>query len=110
MDLWFRDNWVVVPDPENAEYVREPAWLLRFSRQCGPLAGDCDDAATLAASILHALSWPCRFVAIRLPSEKEFSHVFLRCPTWAGDLDIDPIVPAHLLPITGIAEQMELDL
>jgi len=108
VEHWLRENWVVIPDPEEAEYIQQPGWLLRFSRQCGALGGDCDDAATLAASLLVSISWPCRFVAIRLPHEEEFSHVFLRCSIGWKDLDIDPIVPYELLPIHGVAERMEL--
>ena len=104
LDAFMRQYWRFVPDPLDAEYIRAPVnQLLEFSDK-GYLQGDCDDAATLAASILAALNWPAAIVAIRLPGFPEFSHVFVR--TVNGD--IDPIVPASQLPIMNVAEKMEV--
>jgi hypothetical protein len=64
----------------------------------GRFEGDCDDAATLAASVLTALGYPVLLVAVRMPTDPEFSHVFARVP-FRPPLDIDPIVPAEHLPI-----------
>lgn len=92
LDVWLRSVWEIVPDPEDAEFVRAPVFTLR----CG-LQGDCDDAATLVASILRAMHWPSLLVAVRMPVDKDFSHVFTRVP--GIDLDIDPIVPMEHMPI-----------
>lgn len=76
----------------------------------GRLAGDCDDAATLAAALLVSLQFPCSFIAIRLHGSDEFSHVWARTVSSDGAafLDIDPIVPAYLMPIQNYAEAMEV--
>jgi len=71
----------------------------------GSFSGDCDDAATLAASFLLVLGILSVFIAIRMPYEINFSHVFVRVP---GVIDIDPIVPAKLMPIQNYAERMEI--
>jgi len=94
LDYFLRQVWEIVPDPPHAEYVRNPSFILR----CGIFQGDCDDAATFAASVLTALGYPVLLVAIRMASEPEFSHVFARVPS-NPPLDIDPIVPAEHLPI-----------
>jgi hypothetical protein len=94
LDNWLRRVWEIVPDPSFAEFVRSPAYMIRSGR----FEGDCDDAATLAASVLTALGYPVLLVAIRLLSEPEFSHVFARVPS-RPPLDIDPIVPTEHLPI-----------
>jgi len=93
LDYWLRAVWTVVPDPPDAEFVMSPAVLIG----CQFFAGDCDDAATLAASLLRAMRIPCQFVAIRTMREADFSHVFCRVPSHR--LDIDPIVPPEALPI-----------
>lgn len=110
VDAFLRESWRFVPDPED-EYIQTPARQLDGWMAGGDLTGDCDDAATLAASLLLALDWPCSLIAIRMPGDFEYSHVFLRCPvSAAGTLDIDPIVPAASLPITGVAESMEVPI
>lgn len=93
LERWLRRAWRIVDDPVSAEYVRAPSYIL----ECGRLEGDCDDAATLAASILHAQMIPAQFVAIRRAGEQDFSHVFIRVPAY--QLDIDPIVPVEHLPV-----------
>lgn len=103
-----RENWVLVPDPPDAEFVRAPDLQLCLAFQYGYLSGDCDDSATLAAALLNALGFPCWFVAIRLQNDSEFSHVWLRTLEDSGFLDIDPIVDESLLPIRHYAEKIEL--
>lgn len=94
LEAWLRSRWRVVPDPIEAEFIRSPACMI----QCGLFEGDCDDAATLATSVLIALHVPSLIVAVRMSHETEFSHVFVRVPS-AGNLDIDPIVPLEHMPI-----------
>ena len=94
LDLWLRQYWRIVPDPPDAELIRSPAYVIR----CRCFEGDCDDAATLAASVLTALGYPSCLVAIRQLSEPEFSHVFTRVLSHPP-LDIDPIVPAEIMPV-----------
>lgn len=103
LDGFLRSVWSILPDPPEAEYVRAPSWII----QCECFEGDCDDAATLASSVLRALGVPAWLVAVRMATEPEFSHVFCHVPGLG--LDIDPIVPAHLLPIR-YAEAMILEV
>lgn len=103
---FLRATWRIVPDPYDVEFISSPVRQLALLSERGYLAGDCDDAATLAASILAAGGWGCTLVAIRLHGYPEFSHVFCRTP----EIDIDPIVPATALPITNYAETLEVSL
>lgn len=104
VDSFMRSVWRIVPDPDDAEFVRTPQ--LQISQ--GLFAGDCDDAATLACSLLASLQIPCSFVAIRMTTETAFSHVFARGYDRFPrvPVDIDPIVPASEIPIQGVAEQI----
>jgi len=103
LEAWLRRVWRIVDDPTTAEFVRSPQFQLR----CGRFEGDCDDAATLAASLLHALMIPCQLVAIRQAGESDFSHVFVHVPHY--QLIIDPIIPAELLP-PRFQEALTLDV
>ncbi len=96
INAYIRSRWVVVPDPPEAEFVMGPDLQLCQEMQNGYLYGDCDDSATLAASLLFTLGFPCWFIAGRLPGEVEFSHVWTRT---VGNLDIDPIVQESQLPL-----------
>jgi hypothetical protein len=112
IERFIRENWRIVPDPETAEYIRTPTRQLRDYFEDGHFSGDCDDAATLAASLLLALGISSIMIAIRMPYEMDFSHVFLRVPFTGSHrgayIDIDPIVPESQLPIEGYAETIEV--
>jgi transglutaminase-like putative cysteine protease len=98
----------VVPDPEHAEFVRSPDVQLQTFACYGVLGGDCDDSATLAASLLYQLGVDCSLIAIRTGFDPDFSHVFTRAFFVDGFLDIDPIVDVSLLPLQNFVEKMEL--
>ena len=104
LERWMRDYWAVVDDPPDAEYILSPAFMIR----CGFFAGDCDDAATFAASILSAMRIRCQFVAVRVGLDSDFSHVWCRVPGLKV-LDIDPIVPPERMPIP-YTEAMVMDV
>lgn len=113
IDGFLRAVWRVQPDPEDTEYINSPNHLLELYTTKGTMAGDCDDAATLSAALLAALGWPATFVAIRMPGQSEFSHVFTRAPLLdygPGYFDIDPIVPEDCLPIGGVEETLEVSI
>jgi hypothetical protein len=117
IDGWIRTCWQFEADPPEYEFIRTPALQLQqaFAGAAGSpivLKGDCDDASVLAASLLAALHWPCVFVAIRVRPDPDFSHVFVRTPSTLGhyEIDIDPIVPASMLPLTGNFELMKVEV
>ena len=94
-----RAFWRIEPDPVEAEYIRTPLNEIDHFNEFHEYVGDCDDAATFAGSILAALSYPCKFLAIRLAQDQDFSHVFLRCLVNGQPFDIDPIVPLESMPL-----------
>ncbi len=94
LEAWLREVWTVLPDPPDAEFIRSPAFVIR----CSQFEGDCDDASTLAASVLIAMGSRAWFMAIRTWMDTDFSHVFVRVPEL--NLDIDPIVPAEMIPLS----------
>ena len=111
IDAWIRKCWEFEADPIEYEFIRTPALQIQqWTGNGGILRGDCDDAAVLAASLLAGLSWPAVLIAIRVLPDPEYSHVFVRTPAWNGprEIDIDPIVPASILPLQGNFEQMRV--
>lgn len=114
VNAWLRAHWIPTPDPVDVEWIKLPEYRVIE----GDFRGDCDDASVFAAAVLLAMGqpvlaqWAAEFQAIRLPRETEFSHVWLRCvrkPDRAI-LDIDPIVPAAALPISGYSNLMTISV
>jgi hypothetical protein len=113
IDGWIRACWQFEPDPPQYEFIRTPALQLQEAeKHNGILKGDCDDSAVLVACLLAALQWPCHLIAIRVIPDPDFSHVFVRTPSAViqGSIDIDPIVPASMLPLVGNFETMIVEI
>jgi len=110
IEQFFRLVWVVVPDPDEFEFIRAPKLQAEQFFQAGILEGDCDDASTLASCILKCLRWPNVMTAIRRRGEPEFSHVFTQAIEDNYLISIDPIVPAARMPIQDIAETMQVHI
>ena len=108
IEQFFRMCWDIVPDPENCEYVRAPRYQVECYLETGRLEGDCDDAAVLASSMLRSIGWPSFLIAIRMPGQSDFSHVFCSAVQDGFRVSIDPIVPAGQLPITDMIEVMTM--
>lgn len=65
-------------DPGDIELLRTPAAFARDILASRVVAGDCDDMATLLASLLFSLGVPVAFVTIATsPHRPEFRHVFV---------------------------------
>jgi len=66
-------------DVNDVETLQAPDVTLQNRR------GDCDDQATLLATLLESIGHPARFVAIGYTNPGEFEHVFLETrigPDW----------------------------
>jgi hypothetical protein len=107
IESFLRSRWVYIPDPSDSEFIRSPLAQLREYEQHHVLVGDCDDAATIACSLLAAVNYPCWFSAIRMPGVELFEHVYAQTEIVPGEiLDIDPTVTPDRLPIDGFEEQI----
>ena len=90
IDRWIRFKFVYRPEIE--EIVRTPQFMLKQLDEQGIFEGDCDDISTLYASLLKALHYAVRFVAIRYDNTPDFKHVFIEAWTGAGWRALDPTV------------------
>lgn len=73
-----RDRIRYVMDPNDVEYLSTPSRLIEMG------AGDCDDKATLLASLLESIGHPSRFVAVGF-EPGALTHVYVEArigPDW----------------------------
>lgn len=70
LHAWVRDNVQYVRDVRDVETLQTPVHVLE-TRQ-----GDCDDQATLLASLLESAGFHTRLVAVKFDPFGPFVHVF----------------------------------
>jgi transglutaminase-like putative cysteine protease len=75
------------------EIVRSPEFMLQDLSEMGYIEGDCDDAATLSASITCAMGISTRLTAIAVHGPDEYDHVFSEAKVNGEWLPIDITVP-----------------
>jgi transglutaminase-like putative cysteine protease len=93
IDDWLRNTFHY--RSEENEIIRTPEFMLTDLETLGYSEGDCDDSATLACALCHAVGIPSRLTAIA-PAygnpNRELQHVFAECQTESGWVVIDPTV------------------
>lgn len=87
LQTWVRDRVKYVNDPRNIEMVQTPPRTLEL------LAGDCDDKATLLATLLESMGYTTRFVAIAEVGYPHYSHVMAQVRIGDKWVNLETIVP-----------------
>jgi transglutaminase-like putative cysteine protease len=72
---WVQSSLRYERDPRGGDLLHDPAELIDTVRLEGSAAGDCDDAATLTASLLESLGIPTRLTAISTRDDRKLHHV-----------------------------------
>lgn len=86
-----------VRDPKGVELLTTPRQLLADIQHRSYTMGDCDDAATLSATLLTCIGFPCRFEAVAFFSPKApYQHVYTVCSFPGGEMDMDTTRPSGL--------------
>lgn len=67
---WVRDNIRYTQDVRDVETLKTPDATV-YSAQ-----GDCDDKATLVATLLESIGYTTRFIAIGMNAPELFEHVY----------------------------------
>ena len=100
LEAWLRLRVKIIDEFE--EVLISPRVMISEIWKRGYTAGDCDDVAMLAASILASAGAECRFVAVGEMADGSFSHVFTqyRFPNWDSWHSFDITVPVPK-PIEG---------
>jgi hypothetical protein len=63
-------------DPSNTELLRTPTAMIEEIEKVGVARGDCDDLATLAASLIAAAGFRPVFVTVGRKKNGSYQHVF----------------------------------
>lgn len=82
-------SWV----QEHVRYVRdvhEVETLSSPDKTMQGLVGDCDDQATLLATLLESVGYPTRFVATGYTYPDQLEHVYLQVFVDGDWIDLDP--------------------
>lgn len=86
---WVRDRMRFLRDPVDVEFLQSPSVLLESIRRTGEAWGDCDDLATLYATLAEAAGYPTRFV-VQGPEAGDFTHVLVEVDAEGRWLAVDP--------------------
>lgn len=92
-----RDQIRYVKDPEGAEMLHPPEWVLVQG------AGDCDDKSILLASLLLSIGHTPRFIAVAFEPDV-FSHVWVQDylgGVWVDLETTEPLAFGRTVPIAG---------
>lgn len=94
VDTFLRDRFVYMP--ETIETLLYPDYMLNGLEMSGRLVGDCDDITTLHATLLTALGFPVRLVAIRSARDNSnYDHVYLEANLNGEWIMFDVTIPLH---------------
>lgn len=98
LNAFVRDNIRYIRDPYGVETVHTPQATLELGQ------GDCDDKATLLASLLMASGAQCRFVVLERGGQ--FLHVWTQTTISGIPIDCETTLP---LPIGDTAAKQTGD-
>lgn len=94
-------------DPVSVELVQSPARMLEVADREGMAFGDCDDIATLFATLAEAAGYPTRFL-VQGPAGEPFSHVLVEVEVNGQWIAVDPSQSSYSIgwkPSTGIGRE-----
>ena len=103
INVWLRGIWRFVDDPTNRELLTTPDFMLSQYANEGIVAGDCDEAAILGASLGMAIGIPAELTIIGFDDGAGgfFSHVFASLLPQGGlriTLDVTRPLPGTPVP------------
>ena len=81
---WVRDNVRYTLDINNVETIQWPTKTIELGY------GDCDDMATLLASMLESIGHPARFAALAFEPGPAFDHVLVQTQVGNRWIPLDP--------------------
>lgn len=84
---WVRDHVRYIPDVHEVETLATPVKTLES------LFGDCDDQATLLATLFEAVGYATRFVVAAYNDPATMEHVYLQVMVDGIWFDCDPTEP-----------------
>lgn len=117
LDAWLRRMVRFTRDPRGAELLIDPRTMIREVLTVGgPLRLDCDDAATLSASLGLSIGLRARFVVVAfLSPTAPYAHVWteLSAPSGPGVgvwKDVDVTRDAQPIPVANISRRLTVEV
>lgn len=104
IQTWLKRVWRFVDDERDADMLADPQTLLAMYDRHGIIAGDCDEAAILGATLARAIGFRAQFIVYGFPSSDpneadRFSHVFTAVLTDDGQrISLDVTRPRGPVP------------
>lgn len=93
------DHFLFVSDPRGMELLSTPRYMVDSIERSGYAQGDCDEAATLAASLGRAVGLQARFVLLGWgPAPTRLSHVYTVLRGRAQWHNVDVTMPSRPVP------------
>lgn len=101
---WLATVWRFVDDPPDRELLVSPAESLREYMRYGTISGDCDEVATLGATLGKAMGLQADFVALAFfnpdGTPGRYEHVYATVTTPSGaTVDLDITRPGLVPPV-----------
>lgn len=106
---WLVEKFLFVRDPMDVELLHSPVYLLTHPGEDGKYRADCDDAATLGASLAQAVGLQARLVVVGfLSPNAPFRHVWAEVAAPSGPdsgkwVELDVTRTAQKIPTDKIA-------
>lgn len=83
-----RSHFRYIPDPIGSELIKAPWVQVSEIEQRGYTMGDCDDAASMAYTMLHSIGVPAK-LAVGWYGRENPSHIWVEIPMKDGWLPFD---------------------
>ncbi len=95
---WVKAAMPYERDPVGSEAINDPLLTLEKIYAYAEAAGDCDDAATLVATLLESLGVKTRLVAVSVRRDRRFHHVGVEAfdRLRARWMYLDPFAPGEV--------------
>lgn len=96
---WVKAKVIYLADPDGAELLHSPFYLIRKILGQGYVYGDCDDHVLLLGSLAVSIGIPCKAVGVKLPGATWFNHVIISALIYGKWQDVDPCAKSGQSPV-----------
>jgi hypothetical protein len=96
---WVKEHVIYMADPDGAELLQSPFYMLAEIQKRGNVMGDCDDHVLLLGSMLVSIGIPVKVSGVRINNGSWFNHVIVTAKIFNDWIDIDPCIKDGMQPI-----------
>jgi len=96
---WVKEHVTYLSDPDGAELLQSPFYMLAEIQKRGKVMGDCDDHVLLLGSMLISIGIPTKVSGVKINNGSWFNHVIITVRIFNQWIDIDPCIKDGMQPI-----------